>query len=84
MFSSTLLNEFRFVITPGVHRASSPRKNTDFEASSVGINGLKQGGPDGRDLSPSEAGFPSSNIEGYCGIGDHRTGSTPTPLHSAS
>jgi len=69
-FSSTLLNEFRFGYHTGVRRANSPRKNTDFEASSVGINGLKQGGPDGRDLSPSEAGFPTINIDGYFGIGE--------------
>ena len=36
----------------------------------IGINGLKQGGPNGRELTQAEAGFPTINISGYLGLGE--------------
>lgn len=69
-FSATRLNEFRFGYHRGNRTATNPRKNTDFKASDVGINGLKQGGPDGRELTDTEAGFPTINIAGYLGLGE--------------
>ncbi len=69
-FSPTLLNEFRFGYHRGTRNSTNPRKNTDFTASSIGINGLKQGGPNGRELTQAEAGFPTINISGYLGLGE--------------
>jgi len=68
-FGATLLNEFRF----GYHRANKVNTgqftNTNFKACDVGIKGLLQGGPDGRELTMEEAGFPSITIAGFLGIG---------------
>ena len=69
-FSPTLLNEFRFGYHRGSRNSTNPRKNTDFTASQIGINGLKQGGPNGRELKQEEAGFPTINIDGYVGFGE--------------
>jgi hypothetical protein len=69
-FTPTRLNEFRFGYHRGNRTATNPRKDTDFKASSLGIVGLKQGGPDGRELSPREAGFPSIGISGFLGLGE--------------
>jgi hypothetical protein len=69
-FSPVLLNEFRFGYHRGSRDSTNPRKNTDFTASQVGINGLKQGGPNGRELTQAEAGFPTIDISGYLGMGE--------------
>src|SRR5213593_2372984 len=69
-FSPTRLNEICFGYHRGNRTATNPRKNTDFKASDLGINGLKQGGPDGRELSKREAGFPSIGISGFLGLGE--------------
>jgi hypothetical protein len=69
-FSPRLLNEFRFGYHRGSRNSTNPRKNTDFTAADVGINGLKQGGPNGRELTQAEAGFPTINISGYLGLGE--------------
>ena len=69
-FSGTRLNEFRFGYHRGNRTATNPREGTDFKASDIGINGLKQGGPDGRELSQEEAGFPTIGIAGFLGLGE--------------
>jgi hypothetical protein len=69
-FSATRLNEFRFGYHRGYRTATNPRKDTDFKASDIGVNGLRQGGPDGRELSKREAGFPSIGISGFLGLGE--------------
>jgi hypothetical protein len=69
-FSPTLVNEFRFGYHRGNRNSTNPRKNTDFTASQIGINGLKQGGPNGRELKQAEAGFPTLDISGYLGLGE--------------
>lgn len=69
-FSPTLLNEFRFGYHRGSRDSTNPRKNTDFTASEIGINGLKQGGPNGRELTQAEAGFPTIALSGYVGFGE--------------
>jgi len=69
-FSPTRLNEVRFGYHRGYRTATNPRKNTSFKAADVGINGLKQGGPDGRELTQAEAGFPTISIAGYQGLGE--------------
>jgi hypothetical protein len=69
-FSPTRLNEFRFGYHRGYRTATNPRKDTDFKASDIGVNGLRQGGPDGRELSKREAGFPSIGISGFLGLGE--------------
>jgi hypothetical protein len=69
-FSPTRLNEFRFGYHRGNRTATNPRRGTDFKASDLGIMGLKQGGPDGRELSAREAGFPSIGIAGFLGMGE--------------
>jgi len=69
-FSPTLVNEFRIGYHRGTRNSTNPRKNTDFTASQIGINGLKQGGPNGRELTQAEAGFPTIDISGYLGLGE--------------
>src|SRR3989441_8976733 len=64
------LNEFRFGYHRGYRTATNPRKGTDFKATDIGINGLKQGGPDGRELTRTEAGFPTISISGFLGLGE--------------
>ncbi len=69
-FNATRLNEVRFGYHRGNRTATNPRKDTAFKASDIGITGLNQGGPDGRELSQREAGFPSLVISGFLGLGE--------------
>src|ERR1043165_4603892 len=69
-FSPTMVNELRFGYHRGNRSSTNPRKNTNFTASQIGINGLKQGGPNGRELTQEEAGFPTLEISGYLGLGE--------------
>jgi outer membrane receptor protein involved in Fe transport len=69
-FNPGLLNELRFGWEKGNVALLSPRQNTDFRIESLGIQGLKVGGPDGRPLTASESGFPVIGIDGYLGMGD--------------
>ena len=74
-FSPTVLNEFRFGYHMGDIRKLSPRQGTNFTIDSLGIQGLKVGGPDGRTLRSDEQGFPVLAIEGHLGIGDSQASS---------
>jgi len=74
-FTPTLLNEFRFGYHMGNIRKLSPRQGTNFTIESLGIMGLKVGGPDGRALRPDEQGFPVLGIEGFLGMGDSQASS---------
>jgi outer membrane receptor protein involved in Fe transport len=74
-FGPTLINEFRFGFHMGNIRKVSPRQNTDFTIESLGIRGLRVGGPDGRVLRKDEQGFPVLGIEGYMGMGDSQASS---------
>jgi outer membrane receptor protein involved in Fe transport len=69
-FSPTVLNEVRFGWIKGHIQRLSPRTNTDFTIESLGISGLKVGGPDGRPLRKDEQGFPVISVEGFLGMGD--------------
>ena len=69
-FTPALLNEFRGGFDLENVSQLSTRTNTDFTIESLGINGMKVGGPNGRPLKRSEEGFPLLNISGYLGIGD--------------
>ena len=53
----------------------TPRSNSDFTIESLGITGLRVGGPSGRPLRPDEQGFPVMNITGLLGIGDSQASS---------
>jgi outer membrane receptor protein involved in Fe transport len=74
-FRPSLINEARF----GWHRGNiarlNPRTNTDFRIESLGIQGLRVGGPDGRALRPDEQGIPVLNITGFLGMGDSASSS---------
>ena len=76
-FSPTLLNEVRFGVMKGHIQKLSPRTGGNFRIESLGITGLKVGGPDGRVLRPDEQGFPVLNIEGYLSMGDSQASSEP-------
>ena len=69
-FNPGLLNEFRFGWEKGNVAVLSPRQNTNFRIESLGIQGMKVGGPDGRPLTAPESGFPVIGIDGYLGMGD--------------
>ncbi len=71
----TLLNEFRFGYHLGNIRKLSHRQGSNFTIESLGIRGLKVGGPDGRELRPDEQGFPVIGIEGFMGMGDSQASS---------
>ena len=66
-FRPTLVNEFRFGYQRQFMDQSSPRANTAFTASQIGINGLTV---NGRTLTGREAGFPFISIQGLVGMGD--------------
>ncbi len=74
-FGPRLLNEFRFGFHMGDIRKLGSRTGTDFTIESLGITGLKVGGPDGRPLRKDEQGFPVLAIEGYLSIGDSQASS---------
>jgi len=74
-FGPRLLNEFRFGYHMGNITKLSPRTGTDFTIESLGIKGLKVGGPNGRPLRNDEQGFPVLGIEGYLGMGDSQASS---------
>lgn len=69
-FSGTFLNEARFGWMKGNVSKLSPRTNTNFTIDSLGITGLKVGGPNGRPLRADEQGFPVIGIDGFLGMGD--------------
>ncbi|HYM11208.1 MAG TPA: TonB-dependent receptor [Bryobacterales bacterium] len=74
-FSPTLLNEVRFGWQKGHVQLLSPRQNTSFRVSDLGINGMNVGGPSGRPLTAPESGFPVIGISGYLGLGDDQASS---------
>jgi outer membrane receptor protein involved in Fe transport len=69
-FSTTFLNEARFGWMKAKVSKLSPRTNTGFTIESLGILGLKVGGPNGRLLRPDEQGFPVIGIDGFLEMGD--------------
>jgi len=74
-FTPSFLNEVRFGWHRGNIRKLSPRTGTDFRIESLGIQGLRVGGPDGRPLRPDEQGFPVLGIQGFLSIGDSQASS---------
>jgi hypothetical protein len=70
IFSPELLNELRMGVDIEHVKQLSTRTGTGFTVESLGINGFKVGGPNGRPLTPNEEGFPLLNISGYLGMGD--------------
>jgi outer membrane receptor protein involved in Fe transport len=68
-FSPAFLNEFRAGFDRENVAQLSTLTGTGFTIESLGINGLKVGGPNGRPLRPNEEGFPLINISGYLGMG---------------
>lgn len=70
-FTPSLLNEFRAGFDLENVSQLSTRTNTNFTIESLGIMGMKVGGPNGRPLRPDEEGFPLLNISGYLGMGDN-------------
>jgi hypothetical protein len=75
IFSPTLLNELRVGTNLEHVKQLSVRTGTGFTIESLGINGFKVGGPNGRPLNPNEEGFPILNISGYLGMGDDKAAS---------
>lgn len=70
VFSPTLVNEVRAGVNMEHVKQLSVRTGTGFTIESLGINGFKVGGPNGRPLSSNEEGFPLLNISGFLGMGD--------------
>jgi outer membrane receptor protein involved in Fe transport len=68
-FSPAFINEFRAGYDRENVSQLSTLTNTGFTIESLGINGMKVGGPNGRPLGPNEEGFPLLNIAGYLGMG---------------
>lgn len=69
-FSPSLINEVRGGFDLENVQQLSTRTGTGFTIESLGINGFKVGGPNGRALRSDEEGFPLIGISGYIGIGD--------------
>ena len=69
-FTPALLNELRGGFDLENVAQLGKRTNTSFTIESLGINGLKVGGPNGRPLRKDEEGFPLLGISGYLGMGD--------------
>jgi outer membrane receptor protein involved in Fe transport len=74
-FTPALVNEFRAGINRENVSQLSVLTNTSFTIESLGINGMKVGGPNGRPLRSSEEGFPLISISGYLGMGDDKAAS---------
>jgi len=74
-FSGSFLNEARFGFIRGNVSKLSPRANSDFTIESLGIQGLKVGGPNGRPLRKDEQGFPVINTDGFISMGDSEASS---------
>jgi outer membrane receptor protein involved in Fe transport len=74
-FSGSFLNEARFGFIRGNVSKLSPRANSDFTIESLGIQGLKVGGPTGRPLRKDEQGFPVINTDGFISMGDSEASS---------
>ena len=70
VFSPSLINEFRGGANIEHVKLLSVRTGTGFTIESLGINGFKVGGPNGRALTPNEEGFPLLTISGFIGVGD--------------
>ena len=70
VFSPTLVNEVRAGVNMEHVKQLSVRTGTGFTIESLGINGFKVGGPNGRPLKPNEEGFPLLDINGFLGMGD--------------
>ena len=70
IFSPAVVNELRVGADLEHVKQLSTRTGTDFTVESLGINGFKVGGPNGRPLNPNEEGFPLLLIAGYLGMGD--------------
>ncbi len=68
-FNPAFLNEFRAGFDRENVAQLSTLTGTGFTIESLGITGLKVGGPNGRPLRPNEEGFPLINIAGYLGMG---------------
>jgi len=75
VFSPTLVNEVRAGVNMEHVKQLSVRTGTGFTIESLGINGFKVGGPNGRPLTPNEEGFPLLSISGFLGMGDSRAAS---------
>lgn len=75
VFSPSLLNELRAGVNLEHVKQLSVRTGTGFTIESLGINGFKVGGPNGRPLNANEEGFPLLNISGYLGMGDDKAAS---------
>ena len=75
VFSPTLVNEIRGGVNMEHVKQLSVRTGTGFTIESLGINGFKVGGPNGRPLTPNEEGFPLLSISGFLGMGDSRAAS---------
>jgi hypothetical protein len=75
VFSPSLVNELRGGVNLEHVKQLSTRTGTSFTVESLGINGFKVGGPNGRALNPNEEGFPLLNISGYLGMGDDKAAS---------
>ena len=75
VFSPKLVNEFRIGANLEHVKNLSLRTGTGFTVESLGINGFKVGGPNGRPLTPNEEGFPLLSISGFLGMGDDQAAS---------
>ena len=75
IFSPSIVNELRGGANLEHVKQLSTRTGTSFTVESLGINGFKVGGPNGRPLNPNEEGFPLLNISGYLGMGDDKAAS---------
>ena len=77
IFSPSVVNELRAGLNLEHVKQLSVRTGTGFTIESLGINGFKVGGPNGRALLPDEEGFPILNISGYLGMGDDKAAFEP-------
>ena len=68
-FTPTFLNEFRAGFDRENVAQLSTLTGTGFTIESLGISGLRVGGPNGRPLRSDEEGFPLLSIAGYLGMG---------------
>ena len=70
IFSTRMLNEFRYGLNQADDNFFNPRSNTDFDLDSLGIGQFRVAVDGNRKLTPREAGIPTTVIAGDGDLGN--------------
>lgn len=74
IFTPTIVNEFRYGWTQSRDDSFNPRANTNFDLSSIGMDGFRVINDGNRKLTSREAGIPSMNMQGFQSLAEQDGG----------